>query len=169
MIQHVFVLMLENRSFDHMLGFSGIEGADAVSGARTAVEGLDGSQSNAAGGQKFVAQTPAPFQMGFDPGHGFTDVVEQLGGSGAAYVAGQPYPARVNSGFAANAAASLAASGTSGVSPGEVLASFSPEQLPVINALAREFVVCDHWFSSMPGPTWPNRLFVHAATSGGGT
>ena len=167
MIQHVFVLMLENRSFDHMLGFSGIEGADAVSGARTAVEGLDGSQSNAAGGQKFVAQSPAPFQMGFDPGHGFTDVVEQLGGPGAAYVAGQPYPARVNSGFAANAAASLAASGMNDVSPGEVLASFSPEQLPVINALAREFVVCDHWFSSIPGPTWPNRLFVHAATSGG--
>src|SRR5207245_11033934 len=97
--------MLENRSFDHMLGFSGIDGADAVSGARTAVEGLDGSQSNAAGGQKFVAQTPAPFQMGFDPGHGFTEVVAQLGGPGAAYVAGQLYPARVNSGFAGTPAA----------------------------------------------------------------
>src|SRR3989442_4477660 len=113
----MFVLMLENRSFDHMLGFSGIEGADAVSGARTAVEGLDGSQSNAAGGQKFVAQTPAPFQMGFDPGHGFTDVVEQLGGPSAAYGACQPYPARVNSGLAASATGNLAASGSSALRP----------------------------------------------------
>ena len=39
--------------------------------------------------------------------------------------------------------------------------------VPVITALAREFAVCDHWFSSMPGPTWPNRLFVHAASSAG--
>ena len=44
---------------------------------------------------------------------------------------------------------------------------FKPDQLPVINALAREFAVCDNWFSSMPGPTWPNRFFVLAATSGG--
>jgi phospholipase C len=166
-IQHVFVLMLENRSFDHMLGFSGIAGIDATSGARTVVEGLDGSQSNLAKGQKFVAAPPAPFQMSFDPGHGFADVVEQLAGPGAAYVAGRPYPSNNNSGFASNAAANLAASGPAGISPGAVMASFSPDQLPVINALAREFVVCDHWFSSMPGPTWPNRLFVHAATSGG--
>jgi phospholipase C len=166
-IQHVFVLMLENRSFDHMLGFSGIAGVDATSGARTVVEGLDGSQSNVANGQKFVAVAPAPFQMSFDPGHGFADVGEQLAGPGAAYVPGKPYPSCNNSGFASNAAANLAASGPAGVSPGTVMASFAPDQLPVVNALAREFVVCDHWFSSMPGPTWPNRLFVHAATSGG--
>jgi phospholipase C len=44
---------------------------------------------------------------------------------------------------------------------------FSPEQVPVITTLARSFAVCDHWFSSMPGPTWPNRFFIHAASSGG--
>jgi phospholipase C len=43
----------------------------------------------------------------------------------------------------------------------------SPEQVPVLNALAREFVVCDNWHASMPDPTWPNRFFVHAASSGG--
>jgi phospholipase C len=166
-IQHVFVLMLENRSFDHMLGLSGIAGVDATSGARAVVEGLDGSQSNLANGQKFVAASPAPFQMSFDPGHGFADVSEQLAGPGTAFVAGRPYPSCTNSGFASNAAANLAAGGPAGVSPGAVMACFSADQLPVINALAREFVVCDHWFSSMPGPTWPNRLFVHAATSGG--
>src|SRR5438105_9472171 len=44
---------------------------------------------------------------------------------------------------------------------------YSPEQLPVLTTLAQEFAVCDHWFSSMPGPTWPNRFFVHAASSVG--
>ncbi len=42
-----------------------------------------------------------------------------------------------------------------------------PSNYPVLNALAREFAVCDRWFSSMPGPTWPNRFFIHAASSGG--
>ena len=46
-----------------------------------------------------------------------------------------------------------------------VMASFSPQQLPVINGLAQEFCVCDRWFSEVPGPTEPNRLFMHAATS----
>jgi hypothetical protein len=39
-IQHIFVLMLENRSFDHMLGFSGITGTDAFTGRPTSVNGL---------------------------------------------------------------------------------------------------------------------------------
>jgi len=39
-IQHIFVLMLENRSFDHMLGFSGLIGIDAVSGGATEIAGL---------------------------------------------------------------------------------------------------------------------------------
>jgi phospholipase C len=33
--------------------------------------------------------------------------------------------------------------------------------------LAQEFAVCDNWHASMPGPTWPNRMFVHAGSSGG--
>jgi len=164
-IEHVFVLMLENRSFDHMLGFSGIEGADAESGAPTTVLGLDGGQSNDAGGQHYTAKTPAPFVVDFDPGHGFADVLEQLAGPGSNYTAGGQYPTCVNTGFAANSLANMRGGVVS--SPGAVLAAYSPAQLPVINALAREFAVCDHWFSSLPGPTWPNRMFVHAATSGG--
>src|SRR5947207_5853307 len=39
-INHVFVLMLENRSFDHMLGFSGIKGTDALTGSATQIIGL---------------------------------------------------------------------------------------------------------------------------------
>ena len=39
--------------------------------------------------------------------------------------------------------------------------------MPVASTLAREFAVCDRWFSSLPGPTWPNRFFAHTASSGG--
>jgi len=34
-----------------------------------------------------------------------------------------------------------------------------------LHALAKNFAVCDRWFSSLPGPTWPNRFFVHSGTS----
>ena len=44
---------------------------------------------------------------------------------------------------------------------------FAPKSLPVLTTLASEFAVCDSWFSSVPGPTWPNRFFAHAATSKG--
>ena len=50
---------------------------------------------------------------------------------------------------------------------GDIMACFDPTQLPVLNALAQEFCVCDRWFSSLPGPTIPNRLFLHAGTCGG--
>src|SRR5258705_13890245 len=42
---------------------------------------------------------------------------------------------------------------------------FDPLKLPALTALAKEFSVCDKWFSSVPGPTLPNRAFAHAATS----
>lgn len=50
-----------------------------------------------------------------------------------------------------------------------VLDMFEPEKLPVITALAQEFAVMDRFFASMPGPTWPNRMFTIAATSAGST
>ena len=50
---------------------------------------------------------------------------------------------------------------------GGIMKCFSPGQLPVLNALARSFAVCDSWFASMPGPTFPNRFFACAASSGG--
>ena len=55
MSTYVFVLMLENRSFDHMLGFSGIAGVDAVTGAKTQIDGLSGGESNSFNG------APTPF------------------------------------------------------------------------------------------------------------
>jgi len=161
-IQHVFVLMLENRSFDHMLGFSGITGSDAATGQPTAINGLTGAEANPYGGKSYPVTQPAWYAMPVDPPHEFCDVVEQLSGAGATYKAGDPFPAMNNSGFV-----SAYARGNKGGDPGLIMGCYSPGQLPVLNALAREFAVCDNWFASMPGPTWPNRFYVHAASSNG--
>lgn len=156
-IKHVFVLMLENRSFDHLLGFSQLKGTDAVTGQPTSIEGLDPVRDWNAGpdGKPVPVSSPADWAMPHDPGHEFPDVMEQLCGVNGTF------PHINNSGFVADYAK------VDPAHPGEIMKCYAPEQLPVITTLAREFAVCDHWFSSMPGPTWPNRFFIHAASSGG--
>ena len=59
-ITHVFVLMLENRSFDNLLGFSGITGTDAATGLPTSIDGLTGSESNSYNGVTYTVQRGAP-------------------------------------------------------------------------------------------------------------
>jgi phospholipase C len=167
-LTNLFVLMLENRSFDHMLGFSGITGFDAETGTQTAVRGLMGTESNSYRGQVYAVSRGADETMPVDPGHEFLDVLEELSGTNAAYSPGQAYPAIDNSGFVSDYA--LSHTKDEGDAPGdygEILSCFAPEQLPILNALAREFAVCDNWHASMPGPTWPNRLFSVAASSDG--
>ena len=85
-------------------------------------------------------------------------------------------------GFVLNRASDLAASGhqTTPTSPQlkDVMAGFSPTEhtadgqgpfaaARVISTLARNFAVCDNWHASVPGPTFPNRSFLHAGTSNG--
>jgi len=195
--------MLENRSFDHMLGFSGINGADASSGAPTRINGLNplglrsavesfqtnslagivrktGGNwppppsvsvralltSNVTNGQTYGVTQGADYAMPVDPCHEFACVVSQLCGTGAVYLFGGAYPPIVNTGYADSYTAACVANGVQS-DPGEIMKCYSPSQLPVLNTLAREFVVCDNWHASMPGPTWPNRFFVHGASSGG--
>ena len=160
-IEHIFVLMLENRSFDHMLGFSQVTGADAETGETTQIDGLVGTESNSYGGKTYTVSPSATFTMSTDPGHEFSDVVTQLAGPNSTFPTGGPYPPVNCSGFAANFAT------RGGSDPGTALTCFDPAHLPVLTTLCREFTVCDRWFSSMPGPTWPNRFFVAAASSDG--
>jgi phospholipase C len=159
-IKHVFVLMLENRAFDHMLGFSHLAGTDAVTGQPTTVIGLTGSEQNVVNETSYPVTAGAEDVMQVGPGHEFEDVLVQLCGPGASYPSGGPYPPINESGYVASFIGH-------GGSPAEVMKCFTPQQLPVLNQLAQEFAVCDHWFSSLPGPTFPNRYFVHAASSGG--
>lgn len=158
-ITHVFVVMLENHSFDNIFAMSGIEG---ITAATT-------SNFNSYNGTQYNVTSGAPLSMPTDPGHEFPDVVEQLAGEGATYPSGGPYPTINNEGFAANYATST----TEGPAPasqdiGDIMACFAtPSQLPTIMQAATEFAVCDQWFSSLPGPTWPNRFFLHGASSSG--
>ena len=167
-IAHIFVLMLENRSFDHMLGFSELDGTDAVTGAPTVANDLRAGFANPVpgGSTTAAARTPAAYAISTamkGPGHEFDNVVTQLAGEGVTFPApggGYPQPL-TNQGFVADYVA------VQSPRPRRIMRCYAPEQLPVLNQLAREFAVCDAWFSSLPGPTFPNRFFVHAATSGG--
>lgn len=164
-IQHVFVLMLENRSFDHMLGMSGIPG----------INGLNGTETNThpAGGAPVRVSSDARDITDPDPPHEFPHVFQQMTGQRMPSA-----PAAMNAiydddtkitrqGYAA-AYAQHADGDRINVSDGQgVLKCFTKTTLPILTTLAEEFGVCDRWFSSLPGPTWPNRFFVHAATSGG--
>ena len=121
-IQHVFVLMLENRAFDHMLGFSGISGRDAQSGASTQVNVLTGSESNVFNNLIYSVAKGADNVMPVDPGHEFTNVLEQLCGTGMSYQSGGTYPGINQSGFVS----SYVASGGS-AAPQEVRGKRMPE------------------------------------------
>jgi phospholipase C len=166
-ISHVFVLMLENRSFDHMLGFSGITGTDAETKKPTKINGLTGTEFNSYEGIIYQVQQPADFTMPVDPGHEFLDTVVQLTDTDGTYTPGH-YPPINNSGFVKNyITTSTPHEGHPHDNFGEIMKCYSPSQLPILNALAKEFAVCDSWFSAFPGPTWPNRFFLHAASSAG--
>jgi phospholipase C len=151
-IKHFFLLVLENRSFDHIFGFSPISGDDASTGQHTTIDRPDPAvhiNSDSKTGKSYAVHEGSDFSLkgiDKDPGHEAADVQQQLTGP--------------NLGFVDNYAPNSA-------NPGRVMDCFSPEQLPVLNQLAAEFAVCDRWFSSLPGPTWPNRFFMMAATSGG--
>jgi len=180
-IEHVFVLMLENRSFDHMLGLSNIRGTDAKTGLPTTINGVDTNthfNSDKEENKYYVAPN-AEFSLkdiDKDPGHEFENILTQLCGinpvTGEEYkyplkdeitgdIIGNGYPLINNSGFVID----YIDRGCN--SPDRVMKCFSERQLPVINQLAREFAICDNWFSSLPAPTFPNRLFIHAASSAG--
>ena len=187
-IKHVFVLMLENRAFDHMLGFAGIQGTDAISGEPTSVDDLrpgglfENPNPNATPLDSEVrVSSPADFTLfnqAPDPGHEFDNALLQLcgyrrDGSGnvilPVYPPGGPYPPINNTGFIGSYFGLSPVSGNkpNKNDPQRIMKCFTPDQLPVLTALAKEFAICDRWFSSMPGPTWPNRFFIHAASSGG--
>ncbi len=74
-IDHIFVVMMENRSFDHMLGYLKLSG-------RNDVEGLTGTEFNRdAAGTKYPSTRLATTNFITDPGHGWTDVAGALPGN----------------------------------------------------------------------------------------
>ncbi len=156
-VTNVFVLMLENHSFDNIFAFSGINGI-TVAGT---------TDCNSYNGNPYCVNSSAPPSMTTDPGHEFADIVNQLCGYQTTYTP-PTYPTINLSGFAATYANSsdestgLPAAGAIG----DIMACFTtPTDLPNIYFLASYYVICDQWCSSLPGPTWPNRFYVHGASS----
>ncbi len=144
--------MLENRSFDHMLGYSEIPGVDGVWDKKCSNPDKNGKQWPTTGDAEPAGELP-------DPGHDYADVVTQL-----YYPHDQGDVSALDpsmQGFVASYDL------YNKPKPQNVMNCFRPQSLPVLNALAKEFAVCNRWFSSIPGPTLPNRLFAHAGTSKG--
>ncbi|HET9897583.1 MAG TPA: alkaline phosphatase family protein [Streptosporangiaceae bacterium] len=176
-IDHVVVLMLENRSFDHMLGFLYAD-AGNVTPSGQPYEGLSGSESNQdASGQsvmvfKIEPGTPNGYYMpGADPGEGYMATNSQLFGTTAAPAdPGAPSMQGFVKDFAYTLGWQSRERGWTivpGTTASDIMGCFTPEALPVLSALARGYAVCDHWFSSVPTETMPNRAFALAATSQG--
>jgi phospholipase C len=146
-IEHVVVLMLENRSFDHMLGYLGLE-ADGPD-----VEGLKPGMANEHDGRSYpifrldrTASTKAQ-----DPCHSGSCVDKQI--------------AAGNGGFAANYIETR--QDAKAAEPVVVMGYYDGKQLPIYDFLARHFKVCDRWFCSLKGATFPNRLYAVAGRAAG--
>lgn len=150
-IKTIVVLVLENRSFDHMLGWM-------KRSINPNINGVTGRECNPVSTNKtdpgMICFTDDAEFVDPDPGHSFEAVQQQVFGSGTV---------PTMTGFVEQALTmSQDLSET-------VMKGFRPESLPVYATLASEFAVFDRWFSSIPGPTQPNRLFVYSATSHGST
>jgi phospholipase C len=158
-IEHVVVLMLENRSFDNLLGklypasadFDGLTGNESNPNGSSAVKVWNRPGTDAA-----TMTIPTP-----DPGELWTDINSQL--FSVADPGSETTPGM--SGFVANYLAQTTPGHV--YAPETIMHHFMPEQVPVISMLARRFGVCDRWFASAPCQTWPNRFFIHTGTANG--
>ncbi len=152
-LKHIVVLMMENRSFDHMLG--------SLKAEDPRINGLDGNESNLDTTNEPARVRPqAEFQgqLDPDPNHHFPEVHRQL-------YFGTPGPPATPSmgGFVQsyyNEQRSVEHSR-------KIMYYFPKDKLPVLATLARTYALFNGWFSSIPGPTLCNRAFAHYGTSFG--
>ena len=147
-VDHVVVVMLENRSFDHMLGYL------SLSGRRPEIDGLRPGLANEYQGRSYPVHHLAETALGMDPDHSGDAIGVQIAD-------GQM------SGFVASAAATLAPDGAQDGDPGCVMGYYDAADVPVYDHLAEQFAVCDRWFSSVPGATLPNRLYALCGVAAG--
>lgn len=183
-IQHVVVVMLENRSFDNLLGFLYAQDNNrpprnlpaqepptyaGLMPPRTTDAFWNPSNSSFfsdnAPPVKVFASSPttgdAPFQVpNPDPNELFAEITFQLFGPNSPLEGVAPEML----GFVVDY---QTAKGSNADSADRIMQSYSPEQLPVLSQLAKNFAVSDEWFASVPAQTWPNRGFMHTGTSRG--
>ena len=162
-IEHVVVLMLENRSFDCILGKLYPDKPSS------AFDGLTGNESNIGPDGRPVKVWNLPRTVSRteyipdpDPGELWLDINTQLFGTPAV-----PNPPTPTMGGFVDSYLQQAASHGGVYDPASVMHFFAPDQVPVISTLAKQFAVSDRWFASAPCQTWPNRFFMHCATAHG--
>lgn len=147
-IDTVVVLMLENRAFDHMCGFLKRINPD--------INGLNGNEINRVNSsdpnsKACQANDRADYKTYPDPNHSVPAVTTQIFGYGPQTADPAPMSGFVEA-YAQNC---------------DIMNSFNATRVPTISQLAQNFALFDAWYSSVPGPTFPNRLYWHSATSYG--
>ena len=152
-LKHIVVLMMENRSFDHMLG--------SLTAVNQQIDGIVAGLSNPDTTGALVQPQPlAAFQgqLDPDPDHHFPAADLQIFG-------GDTSPGRQPNmqGFVKSYFNQQQDVGHSQ----KIMYYFAQNQLPVLTTLATEFAVFNRWFASIPGPTICNRAFAHYGTSFG--
>jgi phospholipase C len=145
-IKHVVLLALENHSFDQMLG--------SLKQLYPELEGVTPATPNKnvdSDGTVYLQQVTEERQMPLDPHHEVQWVAEQLQDGNGGFVKNfsKMYPQSQHK------------------DRQYVMGYYPIEFLPGLHSLAKEFTVCDHWFSSLPGPTWPNRFMMLTGTAMG--
>ncbi len=142
-ITHIVVVMMENRSYDHFLGSRKLAGLPG--------DGIDPDMANddLEGVSQAVYRESIASPCVADPPHGW-----------------DASHAQFNSGMNDGFLSEYQNADGAGAGP-HVMGYFTADDLPVTHALADNYAVCDRWFASVMGPTWPNRFYLHAAQSGG--
>jgi phospholipase C len=136
------VVMMENRSFDHHLG--ALRSDRSYPGA-AALDGLTGRETNPDEQGTLVRSSRMPGKGTFNPLHRWEPSHQAFdGGRNDGFILANAGPGRE-----------------------EVMGYHDRERLPIQYALADQYTVCDRWFASVMGPTWPNRFYLQAGTSGG--
>ena len=152
-LQHIVVLMMENRSFDHMLG--------SLSAVNPKIDGITDQLSNPdTTGAAVKPQALADYQgqLDPDPDHHFPAVDLQIFGGDTSATRKPNMQGFIKSYF--NQQRDVRHSQ-------KIMYYFTQKQLPVLTTLALEFAVFNRWFASIPGPTICNRAFAHYGTSFG--
>merc|ERR1719445_1416000 len=149
-IKHIVLLMEENRSFDHMLGF--MKGVDGLKGTETNPYNTSDPTS-----KRVTVNNTSPYIGPFDPNHSTPPTTQKI--FGLAGLATQT-EAKMD-GFIEFESKHK--------DPTSVMNMFTPDRLPIMTTLVKEFAVFNRFFCAHPGPTWPNRLFQLLATSEGCT
>ncbi len=158
-LKHIVVVMMENRSFDHMLGYLTQEGMVDVDGLLGNEVNLD-SDGKERRVHAFDAEAHKVQRRGealvkaLDPDHSPTGVRMQLG---------KGYGQTLNGGFVKSFEKSR--------KPPEDLRDvpmgyYTSKDVPVYDHFARQYCVCDRWYAAVPGDTWPNRLYAVAGEQG---